>query len=296
MYYIESNSALREKSMIRIKTRYILILSVVMVTLLALLANGVFSVPETCIAEQASTDEYMWYYLPHATQTQPKPMEKAPYIKNYNVIFVGDAKEKIIYLTFDDCPDNENIPAILDVLEQHQAPAAFFMTELFIRLHPKVIQRIVDDGNLVCNHTSKHVSVTRLTFEEFKKQLQGVENAYYEVTGHELPKFFRPPQGLFSQQTLEYAEELGYTIVFWSFRYGDWDVNNQLSNESAFQTIIGETHPGEIALFHCQSKTNVSILDSVLTAWEKQGYRFGSIEEILINNFEANISSLKMSD
>lgn len=264
----------------RMKTLYILMISAMMITLLAMFANGVFEAPEECSVQQAAADEYMWYYLPHESQQQPKPMEKAPYIKNYPVIYVGNAEENKIYLTFDDCPANENIPTILDTLKSHHAVATFFMTEGYIRQNPDVINRILSEGSLIGNHTAKHVGVTRLNFDQFKAQLQGVEDAFYETTGTQLPKFFRPPQGLFSEQTLKFADEMGYTTVFWSFRYSDWDVNHQPSKECAYKTIMNETHPGEIVLLHSQSKTNVSILDSILSAWEEQGYSFGLISEI----------------
>ncbi|MGI5850418.1 MAG: polysaccharide deacetylase family protein [Christensenellales bacterium] len=249
-----------------------------MVFLLVLAKKGVFPPKRNTI--QTSAQEFMWYYLPHEPNKQPLPMEKADYIRNYNVLYVGPSEEKVIYLTFDDCPQNGNIPAILDTLEMHQAPAAFFMTETFIRKNPDIIRQIVDCGHLICNHTSHHVSVSRLSFEKFKAELKGVEDAYRDVTGLELPKYFRPPQGLFSESTLSYAEKLGYTIVFWSFRYVDWEVHNQPPEDKAFSAIMKETHPGEIILMHSQSKTNVKVLDKVLSAWEEQGYKFGSLDDI----------------
>lgn len=230
--------------------------------------------------EPVSADEFMWYYLPHKADEPPNPMEKAGYISDYNVLYLGDTKQRVIYLTFDDCPENGNIPAILDVLEEHEATAAFFMTELYIRKHPDIIKRIVADGCLVCNHTAHHIGMSRVSFDKFKEELEGVEAAYREVTGEELPKYFRPPQGLFSEKTLSFAEELGYTTVFWSFRYSDWDEYAQPTDNAAFDTILKETHPGEIALLHCQSSANVHILDRVLTAWEDAGYAFGSLNDI----------------
>lgn len=221
---------------------------------------------------------YMWYYLPNEEGEQPQPMEKAEYIKNYDVLYVGAPEEKVIYLTFDDCPDNDNIPIILDTLKKHSATGAFFMTETYIRRHPDVINRIVSEGSLVCNHTANHVLVTNLSFEKFQAELKGVEDAYFEVTGKQLPKYFRPPQGQFNEVTLSYTEQLGYTTVFWSFRYTDWDVNNQISEQAAYNTIMNETHPGMIVLLHCQSKTNLKILDKIMTDWEAQGYIFETLD------------------
>ncbi len=264
--------------MIRAKVCCFLMLSLSLGLLLFL--PFLLTQPESCSIEQAAADEYMWYYLPHELNQQPKPMEKAPYITKYNVIYIGDKKENTIYLTFDDCPENDNIPAILDTLKKNDAVATFFMTEAYIRQHPDVINRIIKEDSMIGNHTAKHVGVSRLGFDDFKAQLQSVEDAYYQATGKELPKYFRPPQGLFSEQSLKFADELGYTTVFWSFRYSDWDVGHQPSNDNGYKTIMSETHPGEIVLLHCQSKTNVSILDSILKAWEKQGYSFGLISDI----------------
>jgi peptidoglycan-N-acetylmuramic acid deacetylase len=230
--------------------------------------------------EPVSADEFMWYYLPHKAEEPPEPMEKAGYLSDYDVLYLGDTSRKIIYLTFDDCPANGNIPVILDVLEAHGATATFFMTETYIRDHAGIICRIVSGGSLVCNHTAHHVSVSRVSFDKFKAELEGVEDAYREVTGEELPRFFRPPQGLFSEKTLSYAGQLGYTTVFWSFRYADWEVSRQPSEDDAFNTITSETHPGEIALLHCQSATNVRVLNRVMTAWEDAGYTFGSLGDI----------------
>lgn len=264
----------------RLKISTWLIIFLTAAIILALGIKGFFSSKPVSGENIYSTTEYMWYYLPHEPDKQPKPMEKAKYLGNYDVLFVGSPDSKSLYLTFDDCPNNSNIPKILDVLEKHDAPAIFFMTENYIRQHPDVIQRIVGGGSIVGNHTSSHVGVTGLSFSKFEEELNGVEEAYREATGFELPKYFRPPQGKFNELTLNYAERLGYTTVFWSFRYDDWNEYSQQSEEKAYKIIMSETHPGEILLLHSQSSTNVKILDRLLTAWEEQGYTFEPISDI----------------
>jgi peptidoglycan-N-acetylmuramic acid deacetylase len=256
-----------------------ILLAAVFFILSSLIFSGLYSAQLLTVS---SRPEYMWYYLPHEQCRQPEPMEKAQYlkelIKNHDVYYAGNPDEKVIYITFDDCPSNGNIPAILETLEKHNATAAFFMTEKYIESYPDVINRIVDDGCLVCNHTADHISVTRITLNKFESELKGVEDAFKEATGRELPKYFRPPQGMFNEDSLEYTQQLGYITIFWSFRYTDWDVGNQPSEYCAIKTILDETHPGEIALLHCQSKTNVKILDNVLAAWEELGYSFKSLD------------------
>lgn len=251
--------------------------------LLAVGARNTFTSRPASGDSVLSSTEYLWYYLPHNPNQPPEPIEKAKYLGNYDVIYVGPTDEKALYLTFDDCPNNDNISKILDTLKEHNATASFFMTEDYIRQYPDVIRRIVDEGSIVCNHTSSHGSVTGLSFERFRSELEGVEDAYREAAGQDLPKFFRPPQGRFSEVTLSYAEKLGYTTVFWSFRYEDWNDHHQPSADQAFKTIISETHPGEILLLHSQSSTNVKILGRLMDAWEEQGYEFKSISDIPSN-------------
>lgn len=231
-------------------------------------------------AALANSKEYVWYYLPHERNEQPLPTEKAKFLEEHSVLYVGQQDEKIIYLTFDDCPENKNISVILDVLEQHQAKATFFMTASYIKDHPDIVRRIVEDGSIIGNHTTNHVVVSQLSFEKFQTELQGVEEAYSNATGDQLPKYFRPPCGRFSEASLKYAEQMGYTTVFWSFCYPDWNENRQLSLEQVYTLILRELHPGEIMMLHSQSSTNVRVLELIISALSEMGYSFASIAEI----------------
>ena len=160
--------------------------------------------------------------------------------------------------------------------------AAFFINEKYMRDHSDVVSRMAEDGHVVGNHTSRHVSVMGMPLEALQKELKGVEDAYREATGRELPRYFRPPQGRFNEVVLSGIQQLGYTTAFWSFRYEDWDTARQPSENSAYATIMEETHPGEVVLLHCQSETNVKLLEKLITAWKLLGYQFGSIDHIAV--------------
>ena len=159
------------------------LISILLILVLLVGARTVYVQWITPGAVEAYSQAFRWYYLPHAQNKQPRPMEKARFYEKYSVLYAGAPDEKIIYLTFDDCPENDNILAILDVLEKHQAPAAFFMTKPFIENHPATIRRIIESGSMVCNHTARHVNVSQLSYEKFKAELEGVEEAYFEATG-----------------------------------------------------------------------------------------------------------------
>jgi peptidoglycan-N-acetylmuramic acid deacetylase len=139
---------------------------------------------------------------------------------------------------------------------------------------------MVEEGHIVGNHTLHHPDMSKLTGEDFAGELTGLETKFREITGKELPKFYRPPQGVYSQENLEMAQKLGYKTVFWSLAYADWDNKAQPTREQAFSKLLPRIHNGAVVLLHSTSQTNGEILDELLTKWKEMGYRFGTLEEL----------------
>ncbi|EOQ39814.1 polysaccharide deacetylase family protein [Butyricicoccus pullicaecorum] len=197
--------------------------------------------------------------------------------------YLGDVSEPVIYLTFDAGFENGNTPAILDALKKHHAPAAFFLVGNYLETAPDLVRRMVEEGHVVGNHTTSHPDMSKIAdLETFQQELKGVEDLYREVTGQEMPKLYRPPQGKFSLENLKQAQQLGYTTVFWSLAYVDWYTDNQPTKEQAFDKLLPRIHNGAIVLLHSTSSTNAQILDELLTKWEQAGYRFGNLKELMI--------------
>ena len=115
----------------------------------------------------------------------------------------------------------------------------------------------------------------------FEAELKGLEDAYRELTGQEMTKWYRPPQGKYSEQNLQMASDMGYHTFFWSLAYVDWVADRQPSREAALQKLTSRVHPGAIVLLHSTSATNAQILDELLSKWESMGYRFASLAELV---------------
>ena len=114
----------------------------------------------------------------------------------------------------------------------------------------------------------------------FTKELQLVEQRYEQITGRKMEKYYRPPQGVYSEENLKMAQKLGYRTVFWSLAYVDWYQDQQPTADEAYDKLLGRIHPGAIVLLHSTSTTNAAILDTLLTKWEQMGYRFGTLPEL----------------
>lgn len=202
-------------------------------------------------------------------------------LAQYGAYYLGDTSQKVLYLTFDCGYENGYTAQILDVLKDHQAPAAFFVVGHMIQSSPDLIRRMVQEGHIVGNHTFHHPDMSAISDQsKFQQELEELEQLYQETTGQTLPRFYRPPQGKYSEENLRQAQALGYRTVFWSLAYVDWYVDDQPTAEAAYAKLLPRIHDGAIVLLHSTSATNAAILDDLLTKWEDMGYRFASLEEL----------------
>ena len=208
------------------------------------------------------------------------------FIEKYSCYYVDkkhneSSQDKVIYLTFDAGYENGNVTKILDILKTEKVSGAFFVLSHLIEANTELVKRMADEGHLVCNHTARHRDMTRYhTKEEFAAELDALNTLYKEKIGLEMPKYYRPPEGKFSEENLKFADELGYKTVFWSFAYADWDNAHQMSPAAAEKKILDNIHNGEVMLLHPTSATNVAVLGNVIRQLKAQGYRFGTLDEL----------------
>ena len=218
--------------------------------------------------------------FPHEGET-PVGNATAQELARYNGWYVGDTSRKVIYLTFDCGYENGHTAAILDALKKHNAPAAFFVVGAMVKSAPDLIRRMVEDGHIVGNHTNSHPDMSAIRDSAaFQKELDELAALYKDVTGQELPMYYRPPRGLYSEENLKQAAALGYKTVLWSLAYVDWYTDDQPTDEEAYSKLLPRIHNGAIVLLHQTSATNARILDDLLTRWEEMGYTFASLDEL----------------
>ena len=204
-------------------------------------------------------------------------------LSRYDAYYLGNTQEKVIYLTFDAGYENGCTAQILDALKKHNAPAAFFLVGNYLEKNPDLVRRMVDEGHIVGNHTMHHPNMAgvqdRATFE---KELLDLEALFTQITGKNMSKYYRPPQGIYSQSNLEMAKQMGYKTIFWSLAYVDWNNDSQPTAQQAFDKLLPRIHPGAIVLLHSTSQTNARIMDELLSKWESLGYRFASLDDLFV--------------
>ena len=200
-------------------------------------------------------------------------------LAQYDAVYLGDPAQKVIYLTFDAGYENGCTEKILDVLKAHEVKVAFFLVGNYIQQNADLVRRMVREGHIVGNHTMHHPDMSKIADKAaFAKELSDLESLYKEVTGEQMPKYYRPPQGCYSEENLRMAKELGYKTVFWSLAYVDWNNDSQPTAKQAFDKLLPRIHNGAVVLLHSTSTTNAQILDELLTRWKDMGYSFGTVD------------------
>lgn len=240
------------------------------------------NITETVMSTEIMSESQDWGLGFSEPGQPPTGMATVEELKKYDAHFLRDTTEKKLYLTFDAGFENGNTEAILDALQKHQIKATFFVVGHYLETAPELVKRMVEEGHTVGNHTYHHYDMSKILDQEsFAEEISSVEEKYKEITGQEMVKYYRPPQGKYSLQNLQMAKDLGYHTFFWSLAYVDWNQDAQPSHEEAFEKLLSRAHPGAIVLLHNTSSTNGEIMDELLTKWESEGYTFGTLDELL---------------
>lgn len=186
--------------------------------------------------------------------------------------------EKVLYLTFDCGWENGYTEKCLDVLKEKKVPAAFFCTLDHIRSTPELIARMIKDGHIVGNHSANHADFAEISRQKMADEILECDNYLRKNFGY-ATTFFRFPEGSYNENALELIDSMGYTSVFWSCAYADWDVNAAKGGDYAFTTVTSRLHPGAIILLHSVSPDNAEALGRIIDYARQNGYEFKALTD-----------------
>lgn len=198
-------------------------------------------------------------------------MEKYGRLGGY---FILPEAGNIVYLTYDLGYENGYTAPVLDALKEKGVKGVFFVTMDYVKSAPELVQRIIDEGHVLGNHSVHHPSMPSCTAEEAEQEIMGLHEYVKENFGYEMT-LFRFPRGEFSEKTLVQARDLGYASVFWSYAYVDWKTDAQPDVAASLQKLTGAAHPGAIYLLHTVSSTNAALMGDLIDNLQAAGYTIG---------------------
>lgn len=195
--------------------------------------------------------------------------------------FCYDSKtqEKILYLTFDCGYENGYTAKILDTLRDKAVKAAFFCTLPEMKQNTEIMTRIINEGHILGNHSVTHPDFSGLTRKQIFEEVKGFDDYLRENFGYSA-LYFRYPMGKHSENATDMLNAMGYTCIFWSLAYADWDLSSQKGADYALETVVSRIHPGAIILLHAVSPDNANALGRIIDTARAMGYEFRSLSEL----------------
>lgn len=176
-------------------------------------------------------------------------------------------------LTFDDGPDRDFTPRVLDTLKAHDVQATFFVQGVRIHGKEELLRRMYAEGHEIGNHSWNHPYFTRITPEQRKAEIENTQNAII-AAGVPAPRLFRPPYG---DMNAEVAAEIPLTIVRWNVDPEDWHPRKK---QSVPDHLAAYAKPGAIIVMHDTEATTADMLDALITQL-KPHYTLVTVSELL---------------
>ena len=191
----------------------------------------------------------------------------------------GNTTDKIVSLTFDDGPDSNMTPRVLDILKQNDITATFFLIGNRVKTNPEIVSRMYKEGHLVANHTYSHLSTFPLSSSSrVKQEIENTNEAIYSVVG-KVPHLFRPPFGVTNPIIGKVVKQKGLTTIGWSIR--SLDTISKRSRNEVCEKVVGALHPGAIILLHDVCQDTDILLKQLIPMILEQGYRIVPLNKLL---------------
>lgn len=200
-------------------------------------------------------------------------------ITNNNGYCIGN-DDKRIYLTFDCGYENGYTVDMLNTLKETDTKAIFFITGHYLKSAKDVVERMIDDGHIIGNHTYSHKDFTKSTNEEILKDVKKLEDEFYKDFGVPMSKYVRPPRGEYTEASQKLLADNGYTSLFWSLAYVDWNKDQFNGNHYSYNKVMNKIHNGAIILMHTVSKDNMVDLKDIIISLKEEGYLFSTVEDL----------------
>jgi len=190
----------------------------------------------------------------------------------------GNRNIKQVALTFDDGPDAQVTPMILDILRKHNVKAAFFIVGSKAEINPEILKRIDKEGHIIGGHSySHHLFFDFFSSKQMEKEMIRTDNAVYSIIGKRL-KLFRPPYGVTNPTISRAIENMQYQSIGWSLKSEDTVIKDE---SKLLKNITSKLKYGDIILFHDNKPWNAKALDKLIEYLKEREYKISRLDEFL---------------
>lgn len=229
---------------------------------------------DAAYADSLDINGYSWY-MDRSSRTL---------LEKYGGFCIKDTGDKRIYLTYNLGTEAGLTDKLLDMLKEKNVKASFFPTGDYVKNNTGIIRRIVREGHLLGSHGETHANQTKITLWPTDKLIQDFDNLqkrFRNIFGDDFRiHYYRPPYGIYSERTLYIARTLGYTPIFWSYTYNDYDYNKPpIGVDKTYKLYMDNLRDGAIYQLHVIFQDTVDVLDNFIDDARAMGYEFYRVDD-----------------
>lgn len=192
-------------------------------------------------------------------------------------IYSVNTTEKKMSITFDVNWGEDKTKEILDILDEYDIKATFYIIGLWCDDYPERVKEIYSRGHEIGNHSNKHVDYTKLSKEAIMKDVEIANAKIFQLTG-EIPKTFRFPSGSYNDLAVETVESMGLKAIQWDVDSIDWKA---LGQQIEYERVVSKAKEGSILLFHSDGKYTPENLRKIIEKYQSEGYEFVKVSEMI---------------
>lgn len=193
-------------------------------------------------------------------------------------VYSVEREEKVLAISFDASWGGDQTIALLDILDEYEVKTTFFLVGIWVEKYPELVKEIAERGHEIGNHSSTHPQMSKISDEKIREELRITSERIEQLTGTR-PTLFRPPYGDYNDKVVSISRAEGYECVQWNVDSLDW---KNRGVEDLIKQATKNNQPGDIVLFHNDSKYIVQALPTVLKTYQDAGFTIIPVSEILL--------------
>lgn len=215
--------------------------------------------------------------------------DRSYYEERGDIVWEIPSQKKTIAFTFDDGPDLKQTPQILEVLDQYQAKATFFVVGERVERFPEIVKLTLSKGHEVGNHSFRHPPFHNISKDKALTEIGKTQQAILQATGH-TAVLFRPPGGSYNQNIINVSKQNNLQLILWSWHQDtkDWRAPGV---QRIVNKVLKNVRNGDIILMHdyvYNSSQTSEALKIILPELKKQGYSFVTVSQLLSQKDDPN--------
>lgn len=194
-------------------------------------------------------------------------------------VYSVEREDDVVSISFDASWGGEQTLGILDVLDEYDVKATFFLVGIWVEKYPELVKEIAARGHEIGNHSATHPHMTKISEAKMREELETMSSQLEQLTGTR-PTLFRPPYGDYNDRVVTLCRQEGYEVVQWSVDSLDW---KNYGVEDVIRKATRNVQKGDIVLFHNDAKYTLAALPTILQAYRDKGLKVIPVGEMLLD-------------